>query len=844
VSDERAVERRLQRAEHKVRILEHLIEERSRELFVAQEQIRERRDFLELMFDAMPNGKVLVDAETHRIVDVNRAAAVMFGAPKSAIIGQMCHRFLCPAELGKCPVTDLGQQVAQSDRTLLTADGRTVPILKTVASLMIDGRPHLLEAFFDISDRKLMEAELERAKSAAEEASRAKSEFLANMSHEIRTPMNGVLGMSELLLDTPLSDEQQEYVAAVHSSAEALLTIINDILDFSKIEASKLELEPIEFRLRDVVHDSLRSLSPRASTKGLELAFHIPAEIPDVLVGDAGRLRQVLVNLAGNAIKFTHQGEVVVELARQAETDAELELRFSVRDTGIGIPQSKLAAVFEPFAQADASTTRRFGGTGLGLTICKQLVEMMGGRIWVESEPGAGSTFCFTVRLSIGRAGRLSSAPPDPESLRGMPVLVVDDNATSRRILCSVLQSWALAPATAHSADNALATLADSSEGARPPKLVILDANMPDMDGFALVEHMRREPSREAPEIIMLTAAGQRGDAARCRALGIAAYLTKPVSQSCLLDAIMTIFGERQTRPSGEPGLVTRHSLRERRGALRVLLADDNEVNQKLGVRMLGKRGCSSEVASNGEQVLALLARHGQRPFDLVLMDLQMPEMDGYQALSAIRAKEAGTGAHLPVIALTAHALKGDRERCLAAGFDGYVSKPVTADALFAAIDALLPPERRSAPAPSPLPARGGVPVRPSQSARAAEPPTLVAPPHAAFDRDAVLARVGGDSELLGEIVELFAADGPRMLGEARQAIERRDATALGRAAHGFKGMVGNFTLARPYELAQRLEAGAPDGAWDAALCLLAELEHATTTLVGELRALVLGGRP
>jgi two-component system sensor histidine kinase/response regulator len=558
-------------------------------------------------------------------VDVNRAAAALFGAPKSEIIGQLCHRFICPAELGKCPVTDLGQQIERSDRTLLTADGRSVPILKTIAHVTIDGRPHLLEAFFDISDRKRMEAELERAKNAAEQASRAKSEFLANMSHEIRTPMNGVLGMTELLLDTELSVEQQEYVAAVHSSAEALLTIVNDILDFSKIEASRLELEPIEFRLRDAVHDSLRTLSLRAASKGLELAFAIPPEIPDLLVGDPGRLRQILVNLGGNAIKFTPQGEVVVELGKEAETETELELRFSVRDTGIGIPQAKLAAVFEPFSQADASTTRRFGGTGLGLTISKRLVEMMGGRIWVESEPGTGSIFHFTVRLGIGQGLRLSTIPLDPGSLRGMPVLVVDDNATTRRILCSVLRSWALEPTIALDAERALAALTAPSGATNPPKLLILDANMPDMDGFALVEHIRRTPTLAAPEIIMLTSAGQRGDAARCRALGVAAYLTKPVSQSRLLDAIMTIFGDRRGTPHAEPRLITRHSLRERRGALRVLLADDNEVNQKLAVRMLGKRGCSAEIASNGERVLELLARQGQPPFDLVLMDIQMP---------------------------------------------------------------------------------------------------------------------------------------------------------------------------------------------------------------------------
>jgi PAS domain S-box-containing protein len=651
-------------------------------------------------------------------------------------------------------------------------------------------------------------SDLEAARKRAEEATRAKSEFLANISHEIRTPMNAVIGMTELALATRITREQGEYLRAIQTSAEALLALINDLLDFSKIEARKLHLDRVGFRLRDVLEDTMRVLAPRAHQKGLELACHIHRDVPDALVGDPLRLRQIVVNLVGNAIKFTERGEVVAQVQAGSERGGAKELQFSISDTGIGIPAEKQAVIFEAFSQADSSTTRRFGGTGLGLAISAQLAELMGGRITVESRPGRGSTFRFTAWFE-SEASEAGEPVLAGRNLTDLPVLLVDDNATNRRILEEILKNWRMQPVAVKSGREALKELERSHQEGQLYALALLDGHMPEMDGFALAERILKDRRHRDLRVVLLTSAGQPEDVARCRELGISAYLTKPIKQSELFDVIIAALGQGVEAPSrpktkGRPAKTR---------AFAVLVAEDNPVNQLVARRILRKLGHRVTIVDNGRDAVAK-AQTGK--FDLIAMDVQMPEMDGLDATRAIRSREKTTGSHIPIIAMTAHAMKGDRERCLAAGMDAYTSKPIRFQDLAQAIAEV---------------------TKPADGAKEV-PNSGKTPEDAAFDGTALLAGLDGNRRILRDMVRLFRADSPLRVAEMRNAIGRGDPGGLEKAAHTLKGSVGNFAAQKAFGIAKELELAGKNQDFVAAGKLLALMESELAQLVRELEEL------
>jgi signal transduction histidine kinase/CheY-like chemotaxis protein len=748
--------------------------------------------FLEAQSDATLDGILVVDQKGERIFR-NEQFLRMWKIPQDVADGTSnTSQLAYAASMTKYPdeylerVQHLYGHPDETDRNEIELIDGAVLDRYSAPVLGKDGRCYgRIWAFRDITEWRRNEDALRLAKEVAEVANRAKSEFLANMSHEIRTPLNGVIGMTDLALDSHPESEQREYLETIKLSADSLLSVINDVLDFSKIEAGKMELDAVAFNLRDCLEEALRPLALRADEKGIELLCDIAPDLPEMFEGDSLRLRQVVLNLVSNAIKFTAVGEVCLSVEVADGENGNGNIRFTVADTGIGIAADKQEAIFQPFTQADTSTTRNYGGTGLGLTICTRLVSIMGGKLWFESEVGHGSQFHFSVQLKILERRAEPRGPISTDRLRGVSVLIVDDNATNRGILLGILGRCEMKMCDVESGEQALAELISASAAGNPYELILTDMHMPTMDGFGLAEKIRHTPGLSTPAIMMLTSAGYRDDAERCRQLGINSYLLKPIQKWELLTAILKVL-ERDS-PSPEPTPIVQQKSASAVGSLHILLAEDNRVNQVVASRMLEKMGHSIVLANNGNEALSLLS---QETFDLVLMDVQMPEMDGITTTQKIRASEVNSCSHIPIIAVTAHAMSGDRERCVAAGMDGYITKPINGRALEETIATVLLGQHGT---------KSG-----TSSETTEQDVSLDTTP--TWDIAQTLEMLGGDEKLFGEVVEIFMEECPKQMNILRHAIVYGDSAEIERIAHGLKGELGYLGISKVSQKAGELE--------------------------------------
>ena len=845
----------------------------------------ENMAMLSLVVNKTKNAISMMDADG-TILWVNEAFQRMTGYGAEEAVGKRPDELLFGPSTDPDVVREYHQALANGheltqDILLYRRDGRTfwaecncIPVRDSQGRVI-----RWIGIDTDITKRHQTEEALRKAKEAAEAANRAKSDFLANMSHEIRTPMNAIIGMTELALATDLTPEQRDYLETVRSSAEALLELLNDILDLSKIEAGKLRIEQVDFNLADVVRETVKALAVKAHEKGLELAVHMPMDVPQYVRGDPVRLRQILFNLVGNAIKFTPKGEVVIDIEQQWRADDEVGLHFSVRDTGIGIPPDKLEHIFEAFTQADTSTTRHYGGSGLGLTITAELVRLMGGRIWVESQVGRGTTFHFTLRL------RLAEAPAKPtrgdsSRLEGLSVLVVDDNLTNRRILDEMLRAWGMRPTLVDSAQAALEALEAAAREGRRFDVVLLDSMMPGMDGFQLAETLQKRADLPRATVMMLSSADRPGSTEACRRLGIAHYLVKPISATALVEAMLQILDEgdharaptEAASPTGEPhaekpiakrgaeaeatapsttsnlqrsgtraaddaaarngtaGKIGDGATREMKASgaarsatqscaesagerrpCRILVADDHDANLALMTAILTKRGCEVVQAHDGAEALERLE---QQPIDVALVDVQMPQMDGFQFTEAVRQREQKTNRHLPIIAVTAHAMSGDEQRCLAAGMDDYLAKPIDARKLIEKIE-----KYTSCCEQQPAGA---------DSSRTEAPP--------AFDFSAALERMDNDEDLLAQQMAFFLNDGPALLEQICDAIKQQDSRRLEIAAHRLKGLLAGYDHREGAALALELEQQGRGGSLEHAAETCQKLRPHVESLAGAIK--------